>query len=96
MLWIKEVGETVAVGWGAVGEGLFDRGHDKTDDDDETEDGNAVTGDEVSSGGSTSSSSDDLLPLESKGEQSGVSIWIPSPREEDRLLLAMELAVWFM
>lgn len=55
-----------------------------------------VTGDEVSRGGSTSSSSDDVLPLGRWGEEGGEPSWMPSPREEERLLLAMELAVGFM
>lgn len=98
VFWVRGASETVDVGWGrGAGEGLFNEGHDKMDDDDdETEEGKALTGDEVSSGGSTSSASDDTLPLGKEGEQGGVSIWIPSPREEDRLFLAMELAVGFM
>ena len=80
-----EVGETVAVGWWAVGEGLLGRGQ-----------GNAVTGDEVSRGSSTSSSPDNLLPLGKEGELGGIPIWISSPSDEERLLLAMELAVGFM
>lgn len=96
MFWVKGVGETVAVGWGGDGEGLFDRGHDKRDDVDETVEGKAPTGGKVSRGGSTSSSPHDLLPLRKEGEQGGVPIWMPSPSEEERLLLAMELAVGFM
>lgn len=80
---------TVAVGWEEVGEGLFDRGHDKRDDADET-------GDEVSRGASGSSSPHNLLLLGKEGEQGGLPIWMPSPIEEERLLLAMELAVGFM
>lgn len=90
-----EVGETVSVGWKGVGEELFGREQDK-DNGEETEDGNTVTGDEVSRGSSTSSSLDDLLPLGNEGELGGVPIWIPSPSDEERLLLAMELAVGFM
>lgn len=45
---------------------------------------------------STSSSPDEILRLGSEGEQGGVPMWRPSPREEERLLLAMELAVGFM
>lgn len=98
MFWVKRVGETVAVGWGEAGEGLFDRGYNKADDDvdDETGERKAVTGGEVSGRGSISSSPNDPLPLWKEGEQGGVTSWIPSPREQDRLLLAMELAVGFM
>lgn len=96
MFWIKEVGETVAIGWGGAGEGLFGRGHDKRDDVDETVEGKAATGDEVRRAGSISSSPHDLLSLRKVGEQSGVPIWITSPSEAERLLLAMELAVGFM
>lgn len=96
MFWVKGVGETVAVGWEEVGEGLLDVGHGKMDNDDDMEDGRALTGDEVSSGGSTSSSPDNLLPLRKGGERGGVPTWMPSPIEEDRLPLAIELAVGFM
>lgn len=83
------MGVTVAVGCEEVGEGLFDRGYDKWDDADET-------GDEMSRGGSASSSPHNLLLLGKEGEQGGVPVWMPSPNEEERLLLAMELAVGFM
>ena len=95
--WVKGVGETAAVGWGGVEEGLLDRGgYDKRDDADDTAEGKAVTGDELSSGRSTSSSPHDLLFMGKGGEDDGVPIWMPSPSEEERLLLAMELAVGFM
>lgn len=84
MFRVKRLGETAAAGWEEVGEGLFDR-----DDADET-------GDEVSRGGSGSSSPHDLLLLGKEGEEGGVPVWMPSPTEEERLLLAMELAVGFM
>ena len=87
MLWVKVEGETAAVRWGEAGEGLFDE---------ETIEGKAVMGEEVNSGSSTSSSPDNLMPLRKEGEQGGVPTWIPSDREEERLLLAMELAVGFM
>lgn len=96
MFWVEGVGETVAVGWGGVGEGLFDRGRNEREDADETAEGAAATGEDVSRGGSPSSSPHDLLLLWKEGEQGGVRIWMPSPSEEERLLFAMELAVGFM
>lgn len=85
------------MGWEGVEEGLMvGREQDKGDNGEETEDGNAVTGDEVSRGSSTSSSPDDLLPLGKIGETGGVPIWRPSLSDEERLLLAMELAVGFI
>lgn len=95
MFWVKGVGETLAVGWRGVGEGLFDGGHEERDEVDETVEGNAAT-DEVRRAGSTSSSPHDLLLLGKEGELGGEPIWMPSPSEEERLLLAMELAVGFM
>lgn len=90
------MGETVAVGWERVGERPFDRGHDERDDVDVTVEGEAPTGVEAIRGGSTSISPHDLLPLRRDGEQGGELICMPSPSEEERLLLAMELAVGFM
>lgn len=55
-----------------------------------------MTGDEAPRGGSTSRSPDNLLPLGKEEDVGGVPIWIPSPSEDERLLLAMELAVGFM
>ena len=95
MLWVKVEGETAAVRWGEAGEGLFARGYSK-DEDEEAIEGKAVMGEEVNRGSSTSSSPDNLMPLRKEGEQGGVPTWIPSDREEERLLLAMELAVGFM
>lgn len=83
------LGATAAVGWEDVREELLDRGYDERGDADET-------GDEESRGGLASSSSHDLLLLEKDGEQGGVPVWMSSPIEEERLLLAMELAVGFM
>lgn len=45
---------------------------------------------------STSSSPHDLLVLGKGGVEGGERAWRPSPTEEERLLLAMELAVGFM
>lgn len=53
-----------------------------------------MTGDDASRG--ASSSPHDLLLLGKEGEPGGERIWMPSPSEEERLLLAMELAVGFM
>ena len=79
--WVRAVGETAAVGCGWR--------PDKRGDADE-----AVTGEDASRG--ASSSPQDLLLLGKEGEPGGVRIWMPSPSEEERLLLAMELAVGFM
>lgn len=95
MFWVKDAGETVAIGWGEAGEGLFGRELDKRDDADETVEGKA-TGDGVRRGGWISSSPHDLVSLGKVGEQGGVPVWTTSPSEEERLLLAMELAVGFM
>lgn len=43
-----------------------------------------------------SCSSHDFLFLWLSGESGGVLVWRPSPTEVERLLLAKELAVWFM
>lgn len=86
---MMRLGATAAVGWEDVGEELLDRGYDKRGVPDET-------GDEESRGVLASWSSHDLLLLEKDGEQGGVSVWMSSPIEEERLLLAMELAVGFM
>lgn len=55
-----------------------------------------MTGDEESRGGSPSRSPDRLLPLGKGQKAGGVPAWVLSLSEEDRLLLAMELAVGFM
>lgn len=80
MFWVKRLGDTVR--WEEVR-------LDGTDNADET-------GDEASRGSSTSSSPQQLLLLGMEGEQGGDPSCMPSPSEEERLLLAMELAVGFM
>lgn len=52
--------------------------------------------DELSRAGWVSSSSQDFLFLWVEGESCSVLVWRPSPTEVERLLLAKELAVWFM
>lgn len=52
--------------------------------------------DELSGEERLSSSSHDFLFLLLRGESGGVLVWSPSPTEVERLLLAKELAVWFM
>lgn len=66
-----------------TGEGLVER-----DDGDEK--------DELSRAELVSSSSLDFLFLWLEGESGGVLVCRPSPTEVERLLLAKELAVWFM
>lgn len=52
--------------------------------------------DELSRAERVSSSSQDFRFFWLEGESGGVLAWRPSPTEVERLLLARELAVWFM
>lgn len=62
----------------------------------EVREGLVESDDELSAEEWVSSSSHDFLFLWLEGESGGVLVWRPSPTEVERLLLAKELAVWFM
>lgn len=80
---LKRLGDAAGAGREDTGEGLVER-----DDGDDK--------DELSMTEWVSSSSLDFLFLWLEGESGGVLVCRPSPTEVERLLLAKELAVWFM
>lgn len=80
---LKPPADAAGAGYEGVGDGLVER-----DDGDDK--------DELSRAEWVSSSSQDFLFLWVEGESCGVLVWRPSPTEVERLLLAKELAVWFM